>query len=97
MTKIVQFAEDERLAVQAAERGLFLSVDKFGRYYLSLPSDEIDRRIREDSDRGKMCINPYLVLFRATLQDVRDYLDVHTGPHRFLSPNEILPQMASGL
>jgi hypothetical protein len=78
-----------KLGLRAKKAGLCLSVDRSGRCYLSLSLQEQDRRGRECREQPEMCdTNSYLVLCAVTLDEVRDYLDQHTGPHRILGPDE---------
>jgi len=83
---------EEQLQACAMAMGLYVVMDKFGNYYLTLPPDEIERRRKADEDKhpGRMSIDPYAVLYSVRLAKVLDYLDTHTGPHRFLGPADVI-------
>ena len=80
MSDVVKFKR--KVVLLAEGKGLSISEDRLGKFYLVLD---------DAPDDGTL--NPGIVLITSSLKEIEDYLHVHTGPHRALSPAEVLPEI----
>ena len=87
MNNIIPFDPDSRKQQKAIGKGLLISQDKSGNYYLALSPDGVQKR-----ESSQATLNPYIVMVTRDLGDIEYYIKSHSKDHvhRFLSPNEVL-------